>query len=765
MRDLSVLSDVEFEELVADLFAAELGRNVERFARGADGGVDLRWELHEGDRGIGQCKHFYRSTFPQLLAAARAELRHLRTQKPRRYRFVTSRDLTPGQKDELIKALNPWLGGPDDVFGSRDIDGLITRFPQVEQAHPKLWLSTGTQLFWATHSDLATRSSALRTRIERAIPRYVTNESFTRGTSMLDSERVCVIAGLPGIGKTTLAYALLADAMSRDYEPVEVSADINEAWTAYRPDVPQIFLYDDFLGQLTFSERLGKNEDARLADFITKVAATKSKLLVMTTREYILQDARRIYSRLATIDRDKHLVLELNDYTREDRARILYNHLWHAGLPAAALKEVAAGGCIEIVDHPNYSPRLIEYCTGAAFDLHSPGYPARFFDSLEHPERLWRTAFEDHLTDLQQLLAIALATLPARVDLDDLEVAHESLCRKRGVGVTASLFRAALQVMEGTFLASDMLLGTSQVRFHNPSVRAFVLDWLGQDRSLVADLIDSSVFFEQVSNIYQFATGHRAASGVGEPSPAALAATVSSARAKVTRVLMSLVASPTPERGGKYVADSTKPVASWFEDRLRFLTALPIEMQPPTTWIATQLEAAAARWSRGEGHKRRAAELVESLERDPDQRLPADTVERAIAALDAWLARDLHDTDDDWMPYLERLEGVHGVSLEEAEDIAVEFERHAINELQRWSPSPPDLMELIEYAKRFQLYNLAEVLEDKSREDDRREDARDEEAHRRREAHVFAAQSPRISDAELVQMFARLAPDNSELAD
>lgn len=761
MRDLSVLSDIEFEELVADLFAAELDTNVERFARGPDGGVDLRWELGGDKRGIGQCKHYSGSTFPQLLSAAKAEIPHLRKHKPHRYRFVTSRDLTSGQKDELLRALGPWLGGPDDVLGSRDIDGLITRFPRVEQAHPKLWLSTGTQLFWATHSDLASRSAALRTRIETVIPRYVTNESFTRGTSMLDKQCVCVIAGLPGIGKTTLAYALLADAMSRGYEPVEVSADINDAWTAYRPDVSQIFLYDDFLGQLTFSERLGKNEDARLGDFIMKVAATKSKLLVMTTREYILQDARRIYSRLTAIDRDKHLVLELNDYTREDRARILYNHLWHADLPAAALSEVATGGCIDIVDHANYSPRLIEYCTGSAFDLHSAGYPARFVESLEHPERLWRTAFEDHLTELQQLVAVALATLPANVDLDDLEAAHESLCRKRGVGVTAALFRTALQVLEGTFLASDMTLGTSQVRFHNPSVRAFVLDWLAQDRSLVADVIDSSAFFEQVSNIHQFATGHRAASRVREPSSTVLAATVSLARANVTRALMRLIASPTPERGGKYVGDATKPVASWFEDRLRFLIGLPTEMQPPTTWIAAQLEAAAARWTRGEGHKRRAAQLVESIEHDPDQRLPADTVERAAAALDTWLARDLDDTEDDWMPYLERLESVHGVWLEEAEDIAANFEKHALDELQRWSPSPPDLMKLIEYAKRFQLGELAEVLEDKAREEDRRE----EETDRRRGVQPPATPSRRISDAELGQMFARLAPGSSELAD
>jgi hypothetical protein len=760
LRDLSVLSDVEFEELVADLFAAELGSNVERFARGPDGGVDLRWR-QGAETWIGQCKHYVRSTFPQLLAAAKAERGHLGKVSPHGYRFVTSRDLTPGQKGQLVAALKPWLARPDQVFGSRDVDGLLTRFPAVEQAHPKLWLATGAQLFWATHSDLASRSAALRERIETVIPRYVTNDSLTRGTAMLDKERVCLIAGLPGIGKTTLAYALVADAMARGYEPVEVSADISDAWTAYRQDVSQIFLYDDFLGQLTFSERLGKNEDARLADFISKVAGTKSKLLVMTTREYILQDAQRVYSRLATIDTNKHLVLELRDYSREDRARILYNHLWHADLPLGALSEVAAGGCTDIVDHPNYSPRLIEYCTGLGFDLSSPDYPRRFLESLKHPERLWRTAFEDHLNDVQQLVAITLATMPARVDLDDLEAAHASLCRRRGIAASAAQFRTALQVMEGTFLASDMVYGTSQVRFHNPSIRAFVLDWLGQDRSLVVDVIESAAFFEQVGNLLQFATSPRTATS-REASSAALAAAVSPLLGSISSALMSLIDSPTPERGGRFVSDVTRPVAGWFEDRLRYLTALPADVRPPDSWISEQVEVAASRWASGEGDKPRAAQLVESIEGDGDLELPADTIARAGAALDTWLSRDLDDTESDWLPYLERLEGVHGVELTDREDLAGEFERHAMEELDRWSPSPPQLTELIEYARRFRLGDLTEVLEEKAREDERREEARDDETKRRPRDQLREAPTRWISNEELDRMFARLAPEPAE---
>lgn len=183
-------------------------------------------------------------------------------------------------------------------------------------------------------------------------------------------------------------------------------------------------------------------------------------------------------------------------------------------------------------------------------------------------------------------------------------------------------------------------------------------------------------------------------------------------------------------------------------------------MQPPSPWIATQLEVAAARWTRGEGDKRRAARLIELVEGDAGRLLPSETIERAAEALDSWLTRDLHETEEDWMPYLARLESVHGVRLEDASDIAADFEAHALGELDRWSPSPPDLMELIEYAKRFQLEDLATTLEEGTREDESRE----EEPANRRRGNTPAAPSRRISDDELRHMFARLSPTGREQA-
>jgi hypothetical protein len=69
MRNFSALSDIEFEGLVGDLLAAELSTPIDRFSAGPDGGVDLRWKAAPDGNGVGQCKHYLRSSFSQLLSA------------------------------------------------------------------------------------------------------------------------------------------------------------------------------------------------------------------------------------------------------------------------------------------------------------------------------------------------------------------------------------------------------------------------------------------------------------------------------------------------------------------------------------------------------------------------------------------------------------------------------------------------------------------------------------------------------------------------
>ena len=361
-RDLGVFSDYEFEQLCGDLLGAEFGRTFERFSRGPDGGIDLRTYDHGLE--IAQCKHYRKSSYEKLLADLGKELAKVKAINPKLYRVATSQELTPGRKQKIFNLFEPWMPDPSFVLGAHDIDALLTKHPSIERRYVKLWLSSGLVLDTAVHSGIYERSSSLVDEISSALPRYVEGDAFPKALKVLDEHNVCLIAGPPGIGKTTLARMLLAHSMKHGYQLVEISEDVEEAWEVYKAGERQAFYYDDFLGRISFGERLGKNEDHRLASFIAKVSTTDAKICILTTREYILEDARHTYEELGRLDDRLKFVLHLEHYSRLDRARILYNHLWHANLKRADLDSLLSERrYMQIVDHPNFNPRLIEYIT------------------------------------------------------------------------------------------------------------------------------------------------------------------------------------------------------------------------------------------------------------------------------------------------------------------------------------------------------------------------------------------------------------------
>jgi Restriction endonuclease len=177
MRRYDAFSPYDFEIFIADLFGADLGVRFESFARGPDGGIDLRYVPLDGNKRphVVQCKHYVRSTFPTLLAAARREAKQLKAMKPQpsTYQFVTSRELTAANKTSLMAVLDPWIKHEQDVLGANDISAILDQHPEVERRQVKLWLTGGTQLAAILRAGSVQRSQSLLDEIRHAMPRYV----------------------------------------------------------------------------------------------------------------------------------------------------------------------------------------------------------------------------------------------------------------------------------------------------------------------------------------------------------------------------------------------------------------------------------------------------------------------------------------------------------------------------------------------------------------------------------------------------------------
>jgi hypothetical protein len=499
--DLGRLTDFDFEAVCKDLLEEELGLRLEIFASGADGGVDLRHLRPAGDSLIVQCKHWHRSGRAKLIEHIQSvEAKKVAKLKPQRYILATSVSLTKGAKDKLFEALKPYVKTPNDIYGKEEIDALLRKHDQIVRRHLRLWLTSASVLNALLVKNVVTRSQELAREFENTLRTYAANPSHDRALEVLESRHVCVIAGIPGIGKTTLSQVLSAHYMTMGYELVEISEDVDEANHLWNDEVAQVFYYDDFLGQTTLDEKLGKNEDGRLLSLMKRVSNSSNKRFILTTREYILAQARQRYERLDRHPFDVHTcVIDLEDYTYKARASILYNHVYCAPLPQGVKESFADPRVYRpIIGHRNFNPRIVAVTLADSGSLSGrrESLADDLIANLEDPHRIWDHIVTNQLSETDLKLLKIILSFMADIRLDDLQELWLEC------GESLRDLRRALGVLDGTMLKSVEQYGKVHIGFHNPSVRDYLVNYVQSNTGEVASLIGLVKRFEQLEALW-----------------------------------------------------------------------------------------------------------------------------------------------------------------------------------------------------------------------------------------------------------------------
>lgn len=506
----TTLSPLDFELISKDLIEADIGISLENFREGRDGGIDLRYAPatiqgtpNSAGEIIVQCKRY--SDFSSLKSALKkTELPKIRLLNPNRYILTTSVSLSPQQVNELAVLLSPYVRSTGDVYGKDRLNAILAKHPEIERQHIKLWvhstgvletiINAGTHVVSREEVELAMRAAKL----------YVHNPSFGEALNILHRHRVCIISGLPGIGKTTLARMLLLYFYKRGYEVIKIGSDIGEARAAGYHHKPRFFYYDDFLGQTAQADKLNKNEDHRLLAFMCSIRDSKESVFVLTTREYILNQARMRYETLSRERFDQRTcIIDLSKYSRRICAQILYNHLHFSRIPRSYLESlVTSRRYIAIVDHKNYNPRLVEYLTDSDWigEIDPSSYPDLFLQKLDNPVDIWEHAFRRQISPQSRHLLFVLTTMPKAARLEDVKTAFWSVHRAQAafqrLTVSTTDFIDALKELDGTFISTQQNGGLTLLQFQNPSIRDFMraLIFSGE---MLEELISHLVFFEQ----------------------------------------------------------------------------------------------------------------------------------------------------------------------------------------------------------------------------------------------------------------------------
>ncbi len=510
--DFRSLSPIDFEILIRDLLQEELQLRFESFKAGKDKGIDFRYCPSVNNSVIVQCKHYAESSFDGLFRQLQKnELEKAIKLKPTRYILATSLGLTPSQKDSIKSLFEPFIIRTADILGREDINNLLGKFPKIEKKTFKLWFNSMPIFEDILHGRVKNISRDALEKIRLHAKYYVQNESFQNALQILDKHHFCIIAGIPGIGKTILAEMLCLYFIDHDYEMVKITGDISETRVLDHTTQKRIYYYDDFLGQTSLAEKFNKNEDQSLLDFIFTIRQSKLSKLVLTTREYILNQARFVYEKISREKFDgETCVIDLSKYTRMNRAKILFNHIYFSDLPAsykdALLRE---RNYLQIIDHKNYNPRIIDLMTQFHRISHiSPSaYSEDFMGHLENPMEIWRHAFEEQLSLQARHVLLVIATLPEEIFLEDLQDAfhafHSYQAKKYNFETTPHDFMRAIKEVEGNFLSSEKSRDNTIIRFHNPSVRDFLEKYISANDRILHALIESSIYFDQMPLLWE----------------------------------------------------------------------------------------------------------------------------------------------------------------------------------------------------------------------------------------------------------------------
>jgi hypothetical protein len=512
MFNYANLNDVEFEALCKDVMEKKLSVKLRMFAKGKDGGIDLT-DNTRNHKIIVQVKHYIGSKFSNLRTTLKNEIDNVHRWNPDQYYVCCGMQLTDPNIKEIYDMFSDFMETDQNIITLKEIDEFLQLPDNIDivRKHYKLWLYASNILSEVFNQDIFIDCEALLSDIDEDSKYFVQTEIFEQCIEHLEKHGLLMITGGPGVGKTITSKMLILFYATQGYRVRYTTngdiCDIKKSLSSEK-EYKEIVLLDDCLGQHYFNMK--HTQESELLSLIKHVKLSKNKKLILNSRITIFNEAKERSLEFNVFFQEKKIrnfTINMDEITTLEKAKILYNHLIYKQIPKEYYNTIKQNkNYLAIVQHNNYSPRIIEHMTYKVnyLKIAPANYYNYIIENLSNPNDIWKNEFERRLQEVDRAFLSTLYSLTdTNIYYRILKKCFDNrLSQMKSIDYTLDNFELVLARLNQSIINIIDDKGRMYIGVINPSVNDYMKSIFTNNKLELNEVRKSICIYEQFERCY-----------------------------------------------------------------------------------------------------------------------------------------------------------------------------------------------------------------------------------------------------------------------
>ena len=513
--NLDILSPLEFEKLSRDIISRKLGLEFKIFKPGKDSGIDLR---NKENGIICQCKHIQK--FSDLKSNLKKEVEKLpNINGLKTYYLIVSTKLTPANENTIIKMFDKYITSSEQIISYNEIEQFLDADKNIDilKKNSKLWLTSYKIIEMFEQKYIDFEISNLLKHITTNMDYFVETEIFKECYEKLNKDRLLIISGSPGVGKTVNSNMLVAKMIANNPElklKTILGSNYKELIQSFNKEDYEIIILDDFLGQ-SYLEK-SNDEINEIISIIEYTKGNPKKYLVLNSRLNVLSDVRiknEKFSRILDLLDNNNYMIDMDNITLLEKAEILFNLHSFNKVPSIFYEELKGDYFWKpryeaIVTSSNYNTRIIEYCVlnYKKDNITSDKYFDYIMENLKNPRQVWHKQFlqltNEEISYLYTMYSISTTNVSSCV----LKECYENVIKKRDFDAEKNNFNNITERLSDNIVVQKIIDQKYVMNTINPSVNDYIMNSLKDNLVELDKMVDECIYIEQFINLVNLNT-------------------------------------------------------------------------------------------------------------------------------------------------------------------------------------------------------------------------------------------------------------------